>query len=418
MADNRKTPKYPFTFLQKIDYRIFARRNKAESENIDTINALTEKYFNLSGVYWGAKVNPMGFTERFKNLFKPNAKIEESRLSEISAISGLIKKHEDRTLFAQQEAARKAIKPKNIITIALEYQKKYPPNEQHIKTLQSVWNTEIIGEVSVRKGTILYSGQSSTSHMAFNQMHGVEKIGQGMWLTESLTDALQYAYRSLGDMPVYGKQVFAFELARDVLVSEFNQHPGKLTVAQTEAHPLSPHTTICARYSEIIEPLIESGKLTRNNEGHVRYSNGKISEMWVKNPDKSLLKPINTFVLPVIKDDFLKIYPNAGSTCKNATEKGLERHFKSHSMEKWLDFAHQINKASGNERLTTMAKEAGINKIGLHMGHVLSSSTDPDVLEMVVRHRVELSKNAQAPSQPQPAIPPQPAPSPVAKLNK
>ncbi len=86
---------------------------------------------------------------------------------------------------------------------------------------------------------MIFSGQVSITHIAFDQMHMHDSYGQGMWLTEDIDVALSYAY-SKKDVPpaakgaegfyIEGRQLFSFIVKEDISVIEFDSdyHPGWL----------------------------------------------------------------------------------------------------------------------------------------------------------------------------------------------
>jgi hypothetical protein len=382
-------PKYPHTIAQKIDYFLFSRFNKNEREQIDLLNTLDSE---IGETY--SRHRPQGFIDRLSAILNRDD-LSEHNDKEISVCKELLVKREKskqrEILESATELARKNFKPKQKNKLSSDYIRDNPPNKAQIATLQKIWDVTTKREVVIKKGTTLYSGQLSSSHIVFDQMHGHNKFGQGMWLTDDFKYALDYALKGLGgDIDTQGHVLYSFKALRDIKVSELSQHPGELSLNHAEGDMMAGHHTFCTAYPDIIKPLVDKGKLSNDNFGHVRFDEqGQISELWVKEPNEKTLKIEEFFVLPN-REDFADVFPKYRQQLSLSQ---LRREFQSNTMEQWLDFATLLNSYNGNISLKDMADMAGVDlQSGSIMKVLQSNSTyDPD-LKLLTEEYLKLNQ--------------------------
>lgn len=405
-------PKYPFTRAQKLDVFLFA--DEAERLNIEKLNKLNQELHELSSDDYHepyGKPVPQGVMERFEigtypstNKFEDELLSIERQIKYISEKRNLEIIQSDPTLYAEY--------------IRDQYMKKNPANPEHVATLAKIWPSQFIKVTEIKKGTALYSGQTSRSDMVFDQTSNHEATGLGMWLSSSIDDALSYATKE-GEHRL-GKQLFAFEVKESFKVIELNPayHPGLRDPNADRQHLdryLSSHSTMAYGFDDIIAPLIQSELATDDVIGHLRFKADDpthINEIWIKSPNPNLLRATDTFILPRDRAEFEKTLPKF-TYSKAGEDKSLQllKHFSAGDMEAWSALSFKAKRVEKGDypNLKSLLRDCGFKALDSHMKSVIKHSGNDVLVELLVGYEAQRMKNnlqndTQAPK-------PQPTPS-------
>tara|TARA_R110001583_G_scaffold17575_5_gene70927 strand:- start:1115 stop:2386 length:1272 start_codon:yes stop_codon:yes gene_type:complete len=385
-------PKYPYTVGQKMDVALFA--SKEEKDKIAQLNKLNQKLHDLNRRDYPRPYgvpSPQGFLERVQIALGTqtgNRSFEQEFESVNKHITHIEQKRE------LERLKKDPVKYQE--HLLAELIKANPPNEKHVTALQKIWVDQIIKETTIKKGTVLYSGQTSRKDMVFNQMSNHNDRGQGMWLTQSIDDAVTYAYKAGAGKK--GRQIFAFVVEKDFNVVELDAgyHPGLLDAhADRNNLPLASHETITYGFDEIVDPIAKSGIVSPNVIGHLRYNvnnMNEISELWVKKPDPKLLRASNTFILPLDHSVFQKTFPR-NTFSKVGEQKSLEilQSFSAHNTEAWAALSFKAGKLDLNQTvgLQSLIDECGFTELSDHIKTIIEHSDNEAMITLLHEHEHE-----------------------------